>query len=385
MSQIILEEDSTLNKGEEEPAQKRMKKSMPLVEYVKSNPQLHCGILGTTSPSEDYDLTFLFKVLSIHKVLSIQAHPDKLLAGQLHTDFPNIYKDPNHKPEMAVALSDDFQALCGFQDIRDISKNLHTYPELAHVVGLDLADHVHEAAKAHLHHHPKKVLKHFFRVYMEAPQEQVLPPLQKLISRLEFKDVASRTELDQLILTLAFQFPNDHGIFAPLLLNHLKLTKGQAMFIGANEPHAYIQGDIIECMACSDNVVRAGLTPKFKDVETLVKMLTYNCTHPEIVTGKQINEYCRLYCPPVDDFAIEMITLKAGEQYQLPNVRSPSVLLTLQGHGKLVQGTVQTWDCSFGKAAFMSANTTAKVYASSDNNPEGLHLVRALSNVHLPK
>ena len=46
------------------------------------------------------DLPFLFKVLSIKKALSIQAHPDKKLAAELFSKFPNIYKDPNHKPEM---------------------------------------------------------------------------------------------------------------------------------------------------------------------------------------------------------------------------------------------------------------------------------------------
>jgi hypothetical protein len=41
--------------------------------------------------------------------------------------------------------------------------------------------------------------------------------------------------------------------------------------------HLRVAGDCVECMACSDNVVRAGLTPKFKDVPTLCDMLTYTC------------------------------------------------------------------------------------------------------------
>lgn len=71
------------------------------------------------------------------------------------------------------------------------------------------------------------------------------------------------------------QYPNDNGIFAPILMNFIKLQKGQSFYIGANELHAYISGDCIECMALSDNVVRAGLTPKHKDVLTLSTMLTY--------------------------------------------------------------------------------------------------------------
>jgi mannose-6-phosphate isomerase len=61
----------------------------------------------------------------------------------------------------------------------------------------------------------------------------------------------------------------------PLLLNYVRLGPGVAFVMYANEPHAYLHGDILECMACSDNVVRVGLTPKFRDVPTLVNMLTY--------------------------------------------------------------------------------------------------------------
>jgi mannose-6-phosphate isomerase len=83
------------------------------------------------------------------------------------------------------------------------------------------------------------------------------------------------SELDKLIVKLMHQYPNDNGIFAPILMNFIKLQKGQSFYIGANELHAYISGDCIECMALSDNVVRAGLTPKHKDVLTLSTMLTY--------------------------------------------------------------------------------------------------------------
>merc|ERR1712045_664575 len=110
-----------------------------------------------------------------------------------------------------------------------------------------------------------------------------------------------------------------------------------------------------ECMACSDNVVRAGLTPKLKDVETLVKMLTYKCTLPEITRGKKLDACTLLYVPPVDDFAIEVIEISAGSQYVLKDVRSPSVILTLNGSGILQQGSVQSLPISFGKTAFMSA------------------------------
>lgn len=78
------------------------------------------------------------------------------------------------------------------------------------------------------------------------------------------------------MLKLEKQYPNDVGVLAALLFNHLKLNPGEALYIGANEPHAYLTGECVECMAASDNVVRAGLTPKYMDVKILCSMLTYN-------------------------------------------------------------------------------------------------------------
>lgn len=356
----------------------------PLVEYVQSNPDMHLGVEGVFDPSDDYDLTFLFKVLSIEKVLSIQAHPDKYLAAQLHTARPKVYKDPNHKPEMAVALDDNFEAMSGFRPLADIASNILEYPELANVIGLSVRDHildVVEGGGGSFRGDPKLILQDLFRSYMTASDATVQCNLADMTTRLEGKEESQRTDLDNLILKLASQFPGDSGIFAPIIFNYLKLKKGDAFFIGANEPHAYIKGEILECMACSDNVVRAGLTPKMKDVDTLVKMLTYKSTMPEINRGEEIDDNCILYVPPVDDFAIEVIEVPAASSYSLPDVRSPSVILTLDGSGKLTQnGNKISLDVSFGKAAFMSANTTALVVADDTSS---LKIVRALSNVHL--
>lgn len=85
---------------------------------------------------EDYvpnDLPFLFKVLSIQTALSIQAHPDKSRASRLHSKFPDIYKDPNHKPEMVIALG-DFECLSGFRTKSEILELTQQYPEFAQLL-----------------------------------------------------------------------------------------------------------------------------------------------------------------------------------------------------------------------------------------------------------
>jgi len=88
-----------------------------------------------------------------------------------------------------------------------------------------------------------------------------------------------------LVLSLEKQYPGDVGVLAAYFMNYVKLSPGEALFVGANEPHAYLSGECIECMATSDNVVRAGLTPKYRDVQTLCSMLTHDqvCfTHPSL-------------------------------------------------------------------------------------------------------
>jgi len=361
------------------PSEVGVARSIPLVDYVQENPEMHLGINGFTEPSKEFDITFLFKVLSIEKVLSIQAHPDKFLAAQLHTEKPHVYKDPNHKPEMAVALTDDFEAMSGFRPIPEIATNMLEYVEFTELVGLESKDSIMAAAEGRLICDTKSTLKVLYQSYMEADDAIVKKQLDRLIQRLSSK--IEPTSLDKLLLKLAKQFPGDSGIFSPIIFNYLKLKKGDAFYIGANEPHAYIQGEILECMACSDNVVRAGLTPKLKDVETLVKMLTYKTTIPEITRGRRVDPCKVLYVPPVKDFAIEVINVPAGTKYRLSPARSPAVLLTISGSARLQQNDVQDISVSFGKAAFMSANTSATVI--TDEYGSGIHIVRALSNVHL--
>lgn len=83
------------------------------------------------------------------------------------------------------------------------------------------------------------------------------------------------TDKEKLVLLLDKQYPADVGVISAFFFNYVKLKPGEALHLGANEPHAYLDGECIECMATSDNVVRAGLTPKHKDIQTLCSMLSY--------------------------------------------------------------------------------------------------------------
>jgi mannose-6-phosphate isomerase len=253
--------------------------------------QAHPDVLGCPVDSSASALPYLFKVLSVAKALSIQAHPDKRLAEALHASRPDVYKDANHKPEMALALT-PFEAMCGFRSLKEISDGFQACPELCALVGEEAVAALIAATSgsdtaaaatssggsaASASAAGREALKVAFGAYMSKVDdaEAIATATGALVARLE-ADSSALPSTRNLILRLSEQYPGDVGLFAPLWLNTLTLEPGQAIFLAANEPHAYLSGDCVECMACSDNVVRAGLTPKLKDVPTLVSMLTYS-------------------------------------------------------------------------------------------------------------
>ncbi|KAK9446769.1 mannose-6-phosphate isomerase [Limtongia smithiae] len=311
-------------------------------------------------------LPFLFKVLSIRKVLSIQAHPDKSLAKILHAADPKNYPDDNHKPEMAIAL-DDFEGFCGFRPAKEIKAFLSAVPEFRKVVGDAAAvafenGVIDEPATVADETANKKYLQALFEKVMTAPAATITSEAEKLIGRVSAASataVCVDAVLDDLILRLNEQFPLDIGLFCGVfLLNYVTLTAGQAIFLKAKDPHAYISGDIIECMAASDNVVRAGFTPKFKDVPNLVEMLTYECAPVEEQKMKPAgfarakgDGVAQLYDPPIPEFAVLRTALENGKTETIEGLEGPTVIVVTEG-----EGTIKTADgsvCFVAKPGFV--------------------------------
>jgi len=190
-----------------------------LKDYLDGKPEA----LGESTRKNFGDcLPFLFKVLSVNKALSIQAHPDKKLAEVLHAQRPDLYKDDNHKPEMIIALT-DFEALCDFRPFSVIRQHIVEVPQLARCIGdnwesLDL--------------------KECFTSLMKCNPETVR---KELLSLLE--DVSAQTErsfLSELFLRLHGEYPGDVGCFVIYFLSYHKLSPGDALFLEANVPHAYL-------------------------------------------------------------------------------------------------------------------------------------------------
>jgi len=115
----MIDVNDSFSKIDEDFTQKFNGQTVPITALLEHNPQRYLGqsYLDKFVPQDaslGKSLTFLFKVLSVRTALSIQAHPNKSLAEKLHIERPDVYKDPNHKPEIAIALSNDFKACYGF-------------------------------------------------------------------------------------------------------------------------------------------------------------------------------------------------------------------------------------------------------------------------------
>lgn len=329
------------------------------------------------------DLPFLFKVLSVSKALSIQAHPDKKLAKVLHQDQPHIYKDANHKPEMALAIS-SFEALCGFVCPQEMKWVVEEVAELRCVLGESVAKALMNVSSCHLSKEEAKVpLRAAFTTIMSASQEEIKDVLHKIISRLlDGRQERLLTPKEQLVLRLADQYPGDVGVLAAFFLNYVCLAPGEALCLDANEPHAYIAGECVECMATSDNVVRAGLTPKYRDTQTLCAMLSYKQGAPKVLCGVPVCPYTKRYAPPFEEFEVDAIVVPNGHSLLLPPIPGPSVLLILEGEGIMTQSfgmTKCTAELKRGDTFFIPAGITLNIVSGSEGNPkpDSLRLYRA--------
>jgi mannose-6-phosphate isomerase len=364
-----------------------------LLDLVQANQALLSPEVGERYGNK---LPFLFKVLSIGKALSIQAHPNKKLAEQLHQKDSKHYPDDNHKPEMTIAIT-PFDGLCGFRPLAEIAHFLTTIPSLKKLIGESEVEQFQLAVKGQEtseerddEEKNKKALQKAFSSLMNSKEVDVEKASKELIESAEkegpkFAGGGGPTndgkELADLVVRLNKQFPGDIGLFVLFFLNYVKLEVGEAMFLKADDIHAYLSGDIIECMAASDNVVRAGFTPKFKDVDTLTSMLTYSyapiseqkmepidypyvtLNAPAYSSGSQ----SILYDPPIEEFSVVKTDLKKkGAKATFEQIAGPSIFICTAGNGKIGVGpTVE--EVKPGYVYFVGA-TAEVVLESKDEN-----------------
>lgn len=374
-----------------------------LLDLVQDNQALLSAEVGEKF---GHKLPFLFKVLSIGKALSIQAHPNKKLAEKLHAKDSKNYPDDNHKPEMTIAIT-PFDGLCGFRPLAEISHFLNTVPSLKKLVGSEVDAFTsavkgqETSDKAEDETENKKALQKAFGALMNASTSDIEAASRELVAsaKEEGADFAgggvSATpgkELADLVVRLDTQFPGDIGLFVLFFLNYVKLEVGEAMFLKADDIHAYLSGDIIECMAASDNVVRAGFTPKFKDVDTLVDMLTYSYApiseqkmeavdYPYVTlnsTAYSSASAATLYDPPIEEFSVVKTDLKKkGAKATFEQIAGPSIFICTTGSGKISVGP-KVEEVKPGFVYFVGA--TAEVVLESES--EDFTTFKAFCELH---
>lgn len=274
-------------------------------------------------------LPFLFKAQDVKEMLSVQVHPTKAAAETefarenaegIPLDAPHRnYKDANHKPEMLVAQS-DFWLLHGFKPTEELVYTLLNVVELRELLPVFNASGY----------------EGLYRHIMEMPQEEVNRMLQPLVDNLFtiYQDEApDLSDEDYWAAKAAAAFIKkgniDRGIFSIYLLNIVHLKKGEGLFQGAGLPHAYLQGQCVEIMANSDNVLRGGLTSKHIDIKELMKHIRCEATFPAILQGESGGEE-KKYPVPVTDFALSVFELEAGQTVSF-TAQSTEILLLTEG------------------------------------------------------
>jgi mannose-6-phosphate isomerase len=332
----------------------------PLNKFLKAH---LTETLGQKIASKFGRLSFLFKVLDVKEMLSIQVHPTKIEAEKgfklenemgIPLDAANRnYKDDNHKPEIMVALG-EFWLLHGFLSEDKLSTTLKNIPEFTHLL-------------------PVFESQGYFGLYkkvMEQSDEENNRILQPLIDRVlpAYKagnleksnpDYWAAKAVDSSLHTTIL----DKGIYSIYFFNILKANKGEAVFQDAGIPHAYLEGHNMELMANSDNVLRGGLTPKHIDIPELLKHIEFKPTIPNRMQGEmQADGIERIYTSPVPDFELSQLILNASQNYQ-SETKTAQILILLEGEATITEHKT-TLQLQKGASVLILANASYKISTS---------------------
>ncbi|MFF7406018.1 mannose-6-phosphate isomerase, class I [Streptomyces murinus] len=294
-----------------------------LTEVIDADPERELG--KETVARFGPRLPFLLKILAAGAPLSLQVHPDLEQAREgyddeerrgVPIDAPHRnYKDANHKPELICALT-EFDGLCGFREPAHAA-------ELLAALGVDS-------------------LKPYVDLLGAHPEEAALREVLTAILSADRADMA-RTVAEATAACarlggdhapyadLAHHFPGDPGVIAAMLLNHVRLQPGEALFLGAGVPHAYLDGLGVEIMANSDNVLRCGLTPKHVDVPELLRVVRFEAGDPGVLRPEAAPDGEEVYETPIDEFRLSRYVLAAGGAARDLTRDTPQILLCTAG------------------------------------------------------
>ena len=334
-----------------------------LEELIAADP---VGLLGEQVVDEfGPRLPFLLKVLAARTPLSIQVHPtrEQAEAGFAAEDARGIaidapernYRDRNHKPELLCALS-EFDALCGF---RPVAATLRLLDALAlDALALDpLALDGLAPVRASLAGEGglRAAFSYLLRLDDPAPLAAAVATRAAALADPEWAGVCAA------VTVAATHFPGDVGVLLALLLNHVRLQPGEAIYLGAGNVHAYLRGTGVEIMANSDNVLRCGLTAKHVDVDELLAVTDFTELPDPRWSASQAAGCGVGFDVPVPDFTLHSADLDA---YRKPgrdqgscatgDMGKPYLVLCVSGSVRVRAGQASV-ALGPGRAAFVPA------------------------------
>jgi mannose-6-phosphate isomerase len=297
------------------------------------------------------DLPFLLKVLAAARPLSIQAHPTQAQAeagydreesaGIALTAPERIYRDRNHKPELLCAIG-KFRALCGFRRPADAAADMRA------LRGTGLT-----ALAAQLEQGPEDAaIRATVGDVLTMPPAEQRDLVDELTRGLQ-EPIVPRALVDW-IGPIVAEFPGDIGAVVALLLHRIELELGEAVFLSAGCPHAYLSGLGVEVMANSDNVVRGGLTPKHIDVPELLRVLDFQPTMPPLVPSRPERPGVYAYDTAATEFALLRVDL--DPRLDPVEIRGPAIVLSIDATINEV-GPGRGKGLGPGQAAFVAAAT----------------------------
>ena len=331
----------------------------PLHIFIKQNP---VSILGNYVAEKFHKLPYLLKILDVKDMLSIQVHPAKESAEKeferenkegIPLDAPNRnYKDNNHKPELIVALN-DFWLLHGFKTHEKLNRLLEKIKEFRSLSEL----------------FNKSGLTVLYESVMNMPQQEVnsiLDPLLKRIIPLYSRGELQKDQEDFWAARAALNFKlsgkTDRGIFSIYFLNLIKIKKGEGVFQSTGLPHAYLEGQNVEIMANSDNVLRGGLTSKHIDVKELIKQIRFEETRPVIIRPLKVGNE-EIYKTPATDFQLSYFYMTSSETITL-TTRSAEIIFVLKGNAG-IQSPGSFMELEKGQSAVIFADQTISIKSES--------------------
>ncbi|EKX61174.1 mannose-6-phosphate isomerase, class I [Streptomyces ipomoeae] len=320
----------------------------PLTEVIDEAPERELG--ARTVAKFGPRLPFLLKILAAGAPLSLQVHPNLEQAREGYEDEERRgipidaahrnYKDANHKPELICALT-EFDGLCGFRDPNQAADLLAALDVDSLKPYVDL-----------LHAHPEEAaLREVLTAVLSADPEAMGQTVTEAAAACARLGAAYAPYAD-----IARHYPGDPGVIAAMLLNHVRLQPGEALFLGAGIPHAYLNGLGVEIMANSDNVLRCGLTPKHVDVPELLRIVRFEATDPGVLRPEASPDGEEVYETPIDEFRLSRHVLPEGATTRDLTRETPQILLCTAGTVRAGEHTLAP-----GQSVFVPAGEKAEV------------------------